>query len=129
MLKTSSPYLISSQQNRTNRTFRHGRPNKTILILGATGGIGEAFAQRFHALGKKVIIAGRRGNKIEEIEKKLPGVEGYVIDNTKLNDIPGHIEKLFSQYPDIDTVWVNGGIQCYGNITKLQSNADQEGER
>lgn len=99
---------------------------KTILILGATSGIGEAFAQRFHGLGKKVIITGRRENKIEEIKKKLPGVEGYVMDNTNLREIPGHVEKLFAQYPDIDTVWVNGGIQKHGNITKLPADADQE---
>ncbi|UJO25115.1 hypothetical protein CLAFUW4_14256 [Fulvia fulva] len=99
---------------------------KTILILGATSGISEAFAQRLHGLGKKVIITGRRQNKIEEIKQKLPGVEGYVMDNTKINEIPSHVEKLFSQYPDIDTVWINGGIQRHGNITKLQANADQE---
>lgn len=32
---------------------------KTISVLGATSGLGEAFVRRFHAQGKKVIAAGR----------------------------------------------------------------------
>jgi len=30
----------------------------TILILGATSGLGEAFARYFHSKGKKVIASG-----------------------------------------------------------------------
>jgi hypothetical protein len=31
----------------------------TILILGATSGLGEAFTRYFHSKGKKVIAAGK----------------------------------------------------------------------
>jgi len=32
----------------------------TVLLIGATSGLGEGFARRFHALGKHLIVAGRR---------------------------------------------------------------------
>ena len=48
---------------------------KTILIIGATSGIGEGFARRFHGMGKKVIATGRRAEKLSALAKELPGLE------------------------------------------------------
>lgn len=84
---------------------------KTILILGATSGIGESFARRFHAQGKKVIATGRREANLAKLKADCPGLETYVLDNSDLGSIPSHVEALLAKYPTIDTVWVNSGIQ------------------
>lgn len=47
----------------------------TLLIIGGTSGIGEAFARRFHRLGKKVIITGRNQEKLGALSRELPGLE------------------------------------------------------
>lgn len=48
---------------------------KTLLIIGGTSGIGEAFARRFHGLGKKVIITGRNQEKLKALSQDLSGLE------------------------------------------------------
>lgn len=53
----------------------------TILILGATRGIGEALARQFHDLGKKVIATGRgqEQEKLTQLAQDLPGLESRVV--------------------------------------------------
>lgn len=53
----------------------------TILILGATRGIGEALARRFHAMGKKLIITGRERDedKMQLLANEMPGLEFRVV--------------------------------------------------
>lgn len=97
---------------------------KTILIIGGTSGIGEAFAERFHSMGKKVIITGRREKKLDELKSKMKGLEGYVMDNTDLSALPKHVEHLTEKYPDIDTVWINGGIQKAFKLNNPSSSSD-----
>lgn len=53
----------------------------TILIVGATSGLGEGYARRFHAMGKKVIITGRREDRLSAIKKELSGIETRQVSN------------------------------------------------
>ncbi|KAI4123472.1 MAG: hypothetical protein LQ341_007195, partial [Variospora aurantia] len=46
----------------------------TILIIGATSGLGEGLARRFHAQGKEVIVTGRRQDRLDALEKELQGL-------------------------------------------------------
>ena len=83
----------------------------TILILGATSGIGEAFARRFHGQGKKVIATGRRQDRLASLASDLPGLSTYTMDNADLVSLPSHVKTLTAKFPDINTVWINAGIQ------------------
>lgn len=97
----------------------------TILVIGGTSGIGENFVKRFHQMGKTLIVTGRRTNKLKEMEKSLPGLKTYTMDMTDLSALPKDIETLFSQYPNIDTVWVNGGLQYASSIKDPSSSSDE----
>ncbi len=96
----------------------------TILIIGGTSGIGEAFARRFHSMGKKVIVTGRRQEKLNQLQQSLDGLGTYAFDVSDLSSIPAHVEKLFNSFPDIDTVWANAGIQVVSDIKDLSSTTD-----
>ena len=48
--------------------------NSIITISGASG-IDEAFARRFHTVGKKVIVAGRREEQLRTLSNELKALE------------------------------------------------------
>lgn len=49
-----------------------------ILITGATAGFSEATARRFAAEGWRVIITGRRKERLEALRKEIEGLHGKV---------------------------------------------------
>lgn len=54
--------------------------SNTILITGATSGIGRALAERFYEAGSEVLICGRRKERLEEIQQKYPQMHTFVCD-------------------------------------------------
>jgi uncharacterized oxidoreductase len=84
---------------------------KTVLIIGATSGIGESFARRFHSQGRKVIATGRREANLSKLKADCPGIETYAFDISDLPKLSLHVDTLLQQYPTINAVWVNSGIQ------------------
>ncbi|KEQ18510.1 SDR family oxidoreductase [Endozoicomonas numazuensis] len=47
--------------------------NKTILLTGATGGMGSAIAQKLASEGARLLLAGRRQERLEVLLHALPG--------------------------------------------------------
>ena len=45
----------------------------TIFLTGATSGFGKAAARKFAAAGAKVVITGRRQERLEELAAEFPG--------------------------------------------------------
>ena len=68
---------------------------KKILIVGATSGIGKALAERFVNEGSKVIVSGRRVERLEEFVQKHGSdkASAQPFDITKLDLIPEFVSK------------------------------------
>ncbi len=49
--------------------------NKTILITGATSGIGYATAIAFSKLGANLILCGRREEKLKKLSKEVSALQ------------------------------------------------------
>ena len=80
--------------------------NKTILITGATSGIGKACAEKFAAAGHNIIITGRRQDRLDELSSALQSkfnvkvlslcfdVQDKDAVSSALNNIPAECRKI-----------------------------------
>jgi len=82
---------------------------KTILITGATSGIGLALAKYNLTLGNKVIITGRSQTKLDQVEKEL-GVKAYLADSADLSQLAALGTSLKDDGITLDGVVLNAGI-------------------
>ena len=94
--------------------FKERFAGKTILITGATSGIGEATALRAAAEGANVVVAGRdeqRGQAVVE-KIKLDGGDAIFVkgDLTNENDVVRLIKTAEGKFGDIQLFVNNAGV-------------------
>lgn len=82
----------------------------TLLITGGGTGIGRALAESFHALGNKVIIAGRRRAVLEETAAANPGIEWLTFDAGDAASIANLAATATATYPALNAVIANAGM-------------------
>ena len=91
--------------------------NKTIVITGASDGIGKAAAKELKSLGNNVIIVGRSKEKTESVAKELD-CPYYLVDYADLDQVV----KLANELRKLDRIDVlannAGGVQNERQITK-----------
>ena len=80
---------------------------KTILVTGASSGIGRSIAIRCSQMGAKIIASGRSQERLEETVSALEGIEhrAIVADLVSINDV----EKLVSSIDKLDGVVLSAG--------------------
>ncbi|PSN73448.1 short-chain dehydrogenase/ reductase-like protein [Corynespora cassiicola Philippines] len=84
-----------------------------VLIIGATSGIGWALAEKVMQDGKKAVIVGRRRENLNEFVEKhgRDKVDAVVFDISKLDEISAFANDVTRKHPDIDSVFLNSGMQ------------------
>ena len=90
----------------------------TVLITGGATGIGFALAEEFLDKGNKVIICGRREQKLLEAQKKHPNLSIKVCDVTDEFSRKELYEWIKANFPDVNVLINNAGIQRNIDFTK-----------
>ncbi len=82
----------------------------TILVTGGTSGIGRALAEAFHDRGNRVVITGRRQDKLDEIVATRPGMEAVQLDQDDPASLLRLAEVIRARFPDLNVLLANAGI-------------------
>ena len=101
--------------------------DKTVIITGASSGIGAATAKQFLSIGAKVILVARNKQRMEEI---FDGYDSskyriYPFDLNNLDQIDTFVSEIIRKEGPIDIVFNNAGISQFGyfedsNLTVLE---------
>ncbi|WP_298441903.1 SDR family NAD(P)-dependent oxidoreductase [uncultured Ferrimonas sp.] len=85
--------------------------SKTILITGATDGIGFVTAQLLLAQGHQVLIHGRNPEKLAKVEQQLGGnVSSYVADLSNLSQVAALADTIAANHSHLDVLINNAGV-------------------
>ncbi len=89
----------------------------TILVTGGTSGIGRALAEAFHDRGNRVVIAGRRQDRLDEIVAARPGMEAIQLDQDDPASLSRLAEAARERFPDLNVLLANAGISRTEDMT------------
>lgn len=100
---------------------------KTVLITGATSGIGLSCARKFAENGDRLILTARNGNKLTEIKDELKAMGADVLtltfDVRDRNAAALAIKNLPKEWSEIDVLINNAGL-ALGLEPEYEGNLD-----
>ena len=97
--------------------------DKTVVITGASSGIGAATAELLARQGAKVAVVARGAEALQAVAMKCgPGALAIVADVTRREEVRRVVEETLARYGHID-VWVNNVGR---GITRLPSELSEQ---
>jgi len=82
---------------------------RTVVVTGASSGIGAAAARRLHALGAEVHVVGRSPQRTAEVAAEM-GTEPIVADFARLDDVRAAAEEILARCRRLDALVNNAGL-------------------
>jgi uncharacterized oxidoreductase len=98
----------------------------TILVTGGGSGIGRALAQRWHAKGNKVIVAGRRLDALRETIGDRDNMAAITVDMDDSVAIRTFAARLLAEHPDVNVLVNNAGIMRDEDLSTARDLTDAE---
>src|SRR5579875_2619512 len=86
----------------------------TVLVTGASGGLGRAIAIALADRGARVIVTGRRGPELEELAQRIGG-RAVVADLASRKDV----DRLIAEAADADVLVANAGVPASGVLADI----------
>jgi len=89
----------------------------TVLLTGATGGIGHAIAKAVVDRGGRLIVSGRRGDALEDLAAQF-GARTVTVDLA----VPDEVERLAKEAGEVDILIANAALPASGTLDSFTVN-------
>ncbi|CAG7857194.1 hypothetical protein MCAMS1_01933 [biofilm metagenome] len=89
---------------------------RTVLVTGASSGIGQAVAQHLLQQGHQVIGIGRDCNKFDFINDSFHLVQ---LDLAQLMESPLVLKEIERQFPALDAIVFSAGVGRFGSLEEF----------
>lgn len=97
---------------------------KTIVITGASSGMGAAAARHLAAKGASVVLGARRADRIDALASEINNADGQaaavVTDVTKQEDLQKLVDTAVEAYGRIDVLINNAGVMPLSPMERLK---------
>ena len=88
----------------------------TVLITGASQGIGLALARAFHQRGDRVLLVARDAVRLDEVAAELPGAVPLPCDLLDPGAVSRLVQEIETRFPGLNILVNNAGRQFRGRI-------------
>ncbi len=93
---------------------------KTAVIVGGSGGLGEAMAQTLSGAGAKIALVGRNAEKLGKVAGGLSGpVEIFTADVTSESDVAKLAKDVNAKFPNPQILINSAGINIRKSVTEF----------
>ncbi|MCU1599650.1 MAG: oxidoreductase [Frankiales bacterium] len=86
---------------------------RTVLVTGASGGIGQAIAEAFAKEGAKLVLSGRRASELEALAERVSG-RVVVADLSVRADVT----RLLEEAGEVDVLVANAALPGSGELSE-----------
>lgn len=97
---------------------------KTVLITGASSGIGEASAIRLAADGHRVFLGARRADRLEQLTHSIAAQGGTAsfrtLDVTDAADVQKFVDGARTEYGSVDVLVNNAGVMPLSPLSAVK---------
>jgi NADP-dependent 3-hydroxy acid dehydrogenase YdfG len=91
----------------------------TVIVTGASSGIGAATARLLHAAGAAPVLAARRTERLDALSRELGGALAVTADVTDRAAVKRIVEQALDRHGRIDGLVNNAGVSLHERIGEL----------
>jgi short-subunit dehydrogenase len=92
---------------------------KSVIVTGASSGIGAATARQLHAAGAHPVLAARRADRLAALSKELDGALAVPTDLTDPAQVHDLVAAALDRYGRIDGLVNNAGASLHGPLDQV----------